>query len=170
MIRVLVSACLLGERVRYHGGDAACDDPILDRWRNEGRLVPFCPELAGGLPVPRPAAELQGGDGSAALRGLARVRDVDGRDVSAAFLEGARRALDAARENRVGLAVLKDGSPSCGTGSVYDGSFSGARRAGRGVAAALLAASGIPVFGEGELGAAAACLAALEAAPAAARR
>ena len=58
MIKILISACLLGEKVRYHGGDAALSDGILDRWRREGRLVPICPEVAGGLSVPRPAAEM----------------------------------------------------------------------------------------------------------------
>lgn len=163
MIRVLVSACLLGERVRYHGGDAACADPLLARWQQEGRLIPFCPEVAGGLPVPRPAAELRGGDGAAVLRGEAQVQDVEGRDLSAAFLTGARGALESALRHGARLAILKEGSPSCGTHVVYDGSFSGVRTQGRGVTAALLLASGIQVFDESELPAAAACLRELEA-------
>src|SRR5688572_6402988 len=60
MVKVLVSACLLGERVRYNGADARCPSDVLERWAREGRLVPFCPEVAGGLPVPRPAAEIGG--------------------------------------------------------------------------------------------------------------
>src|SRR5260221_14785681 len=78
MIKVLVSACLLGERVRYHGGDAPCPSDILDRWKLEGRLVSACPEVAGGLPVPRPPAEIAGGDGHAVLKGDAVVGDGSG--------------------------------------------------------------------------------------------
>jgi uncharacterized protein YbbK (DUF523 family) len=151
MIKVLVSACLVGERVRYHGGDAACAHPVLSRWLSEGRVLPFCPEVAGGLGVPRPAAELQGGVGEDLLDGAARATTKDGRDVTSAFLAGARAALAAAVAGGVGLAVLKEGSPSCGSGSVYDGSFSGARRPGRGVTAALLERSGIRVFSDAQL-------------------
>src|SRR5919198_2406857 len=105
-IRVLVSACLLGERVRYDGRDARCASDVLDRWAREGRLVPFCPEVAGGFPVPRPAAEIHGGDGRSVLTGLARVRDVAGRDVTSLFEQGARRALETARSQGVRLAIL----------------------------------------------------------------
>ena len=90
MVKILISSCLLGERVRYHGGDAALDDPILEGWRREGRLVPFCPEVAGGLGVPRPPAEIQGAGGIAVLRGRARVVTSAGADVTDAFLIGTR--------------------------------------------------------------------------------
>jgi uncharacterized protein YbbK (DUF523 family) len=161
-VKVLVSACLLGERVRYNGADASCPSPILERWAAEGRLVPFCPEVAGGLPVPRPAAEIEAGDGHAVLAGTARVRDGAGRDLTRFFLDGGRGALDAARSQGARVAVLKDGSPSCGTSAVYDGTFSGRRRAGPGVTAALLEEAGIRVFSERELEEADACLRALE--------
>jgi uncharacterized protein YbbK (DUF523 family) len=94
---VLVSACLLGERVRYNGADARCPAAVLAGWAAEGRLVPFCPEVAGGLGVPRPAAEIQGGDGGAVLAGTAAVRTKDGRDLTPQFLRGARLALEQAR-------------------------------------------------------------------------
>jgi uncharacterized protein YbbK (DUF523 family) len=136
VIKVLVSACLLGERVRYNGADARCASDVLERWAREGRLVPFCPEVAGGLPVPRPAAE---------------IRDQAGRDLTGFFLDGARGALAAARAQGARLAVLKEGSPSCGTGTIYDGTFTGARRAGPGVTAALLEENGIRVFSERQL-------------------
>jgi uncharacterized protein YbbK (DUF523 family) len=150
-MKVLVSACLLGERVRYHGGDAACAHPVLSRWLAEGRVVAFCPEVAGGLGVPRPAAELQGGVGEDVLDGAARVATKDGREVTSAFIAGAREALATAVAGGVRIAVLKEGSPSCGSGSVYDGSFSGARRPGRGVSAALLERNGIRVFSDAQL-------------------
>ena len=121
MARVLVSSCLLGERVRYHGGHAACDEDVLRRWQREGRLVPFCPEVAGGFSVPREPAEIAGGDGSDVLTGAARVVDRRGRDVTNGFLSGARACVQSAKRHGVRLAVLKEGSPSCATGAVYDG-------------------------------------------------
>ena len=151
MIRVLVSACLLGEKVRYNGADAASGSRILQDWVREGRVVPFCPEVAGGLGVRRPAAEIQGEGGASVLDGPGRVRTRSGEDVTGAFLRGAELALRAAREGGARLAVLKDGSPSCGSGFVYDGSFSGNRSAEAGVTAALLGRSGIAVFSETRL-------------------
>jgi uncharacterized protein YbbK (DUF523 family) len=162
---VLVSACLLGERVRYDGKDAASSSDILARWVDEGRVVPFCPEVAGGLGVPREPAEIQGPGGPAVLEGRARVVTVGGADVTAAFLGGAGAALERARGGGIRVAVLKEGSPSCGSGFVYDGSFAGRRRQGRGVTTALLEREGIRVFSELQLEAAAAFLAELEAGP-----
>jgi uncharacterized protein YbbK (DUF523 family) len=163
-IRVLVSACLLGEKVRYNGADAASGSSILQDWMREGRVVPFCPEVAGGLGVPRPPAEIQGGGGATVLDGVARVRTREGDDVTAAFLRGADLALQAARESGARLAVLKEGSPSCGSGFIYDGTFSGRRQQEVGVTAALLRKSGIEVFSESRLDEAAAHLRRLEAA------
>ena len=113
-IRVLVSACLLGERVRYHGGDARSDHPILDLWLREGRVIPHCPEVAGGLPTPREPAEIE--TGATALdvwSGNARVLTRSGRDVTAEFVRGARLAVERAQASGARVAVLKDGSPSC---------------------------------------------------------
>jgi uncharacterized protein YbbK (DUF523 family) len=165
MIKVLVSSCLLGEAVRYHGGDAHCPSAILDRWRAEGRLVPVCPETAAGLPVPRPPAETVGGDGADVLKGGAFVGDGTGADVTAFFVQGARAALETAVANGVRLAVLKDGSPSCATTYLYDGSFRGQRAAGQGVTAAVLSQAGIRLFNESQLEEAAAYLEGLEGAP-----
>ena len=151
MIKILISACLLGERVRYHGGDAAVSDGILDRWRREGRLVPICPEVAGGLSVPRPPAEIQGAGGPGVLKGTARVVTSGGADVTDAFLTGARAGLDAALREGARVAVLKEGSPSCGSKEVYDGTFRGRRKGGPGVTAALLAEKQVRVFNEHEL-------------------
>jgi uncharacterized protein YbbK (DUF523 family) len=151
MIKILISACLLGEKVRYHGGDAAVSDGILETWRREGRLVPICPEVAGGLSVPRPAAEIQGAGGRAVLNGIARVLTSGGADVTDAFLAGARAGLDASRRDEVRIAVLKEGSPSCGSKEIHDGTFSGRRKTGAGVTAALLAENQVRVFNEHEL-------------------
>lgn len=161
MIRILISSCLLGERVRYDGGEASVASGLLDRWREEGRLVPFCPEVAGGLPVPRPPAEISGRDGRAVLDGETGVVTESGDDVSAQFLGGARRALEAAREAGARLAILKDGSPSCGSSYVYDGRFRQMQRPGWGVTTALLERHGVRVFSETEIDRAAAWLAEL---------
>ena len=148
MIHVLVSACLLGQKVRYNGAAASSDDAILARWVEEGRVVPFCPEVAGGLGVPRPAAEIRGAGGEAILDRGAVVVTRDGLDVTTPFLEGARKAVDAAQSLGARVAVLKDGSPSCGSSWIYDGTFTGQRQPARGVTTALLERHGIRVFSE----------------------
>jgi uncharacterized protein YbbK (DUF523 family) len=148
---VLVSACLLGEKTRYDGKEKTCDSPVLRQWRIEGRMIPFCPEAAGGLPIPRPASEITGGDGNGVLARTARVVDRTGRDVTDAFLTGAEIALKMAEESGIRLAVLKSNSPSCGNDGVYDGSFSGTLRSGPGVTAALLKRNGIRVFNEHQI-------------------
>ncbi len=164
MESVLVSACLLGEAVRYNGGDMRCDDGILQRWLREGRVVSVCPEVAGGLPVPRPRAEIAlGAGGEQVLAGNARAIDSNGRDVTACLVRGAEQALERARAMRVRVAVLKEGSPSCGTGFIFDGSFSDTRVPHRGVTAALLQQAGIHVFSEAQLAAADALLGQFEA-------
>jgi len=163
MHRILVSACLAGRPVRFDGRAKTSDDELLARWREEGRLVPFCPEVEGGLPVPRPPAEIEGGAGGAAvLAGDARVLTADGTDVTTAFLAGARAALQVAQENDIHIAILKEGSPSCGSLRIYDGRFHGVAVPGSGVTTALLESHGITVFGEDSIRDAARRLAELE--------
>lgn len=138
--KVLVSACLLGRACRFDGKDKLVP-PLLDALRAERvEAVPFCPEEAGGLGTPRPAAVLVGGDGDAVLDGRARVRNDRGEDVTEAFLDGARQALDAARAHGCAVAYLKERSPSCGCAQVH--TEEGVRR-GCGVTAALLRRSGV---------------------------
>jgi len=163
MEKILVSACLLGERVRYDAGDVSCLHPVLRGWAAEGRLVQVCPEVAGGLAVPRPPAQIRGpGGGAAVLAGSARVVTIDGDDVTSAFVAGAQVALEAARRHGARLAILKDRSPSCGSTQIHDGTFAGVRVPGMGTTAAVLRAAGIAVFADTELDAAAAWLAELE--------
>jgi uncharacterized protein YbbK (DUF523 family) len=163
MEKILVSACLLGERVRYDAGDVSCLHPVLRAWAAEGRLVPVCPEVAGGLSVPRPPAQIKGpGGGPAVLARTAEIHTVHGQDVTAAFLAGAQVALDTARRHGIRVAILKDNSPSCGSTRIHDGTFSGVRIPGMGSSAALLRANGIEVFPETDLEAAATRLAELE--------
>jgi uncharacterized protein YbbK (DUF523 family) len=135
--------------VRYHGGDARLDHPILLRWREQGRLVPICPEVTGGLSTPRPAAEiLTTPEGR-------RVLTAAGRDVTIAFERGAEAAAAACAAFRIRVAILKDGSPSCGSQSIYDGSFSSRRIRGEGLTAARLASDGVAIFSEDQIEAAA---------------
>ena len=161
MQKILVSRCLLGHRVRYDGG-AHGPFGLLERWQREGRVVALCPEVAGGLPTPRPPAEIPGGQGGQVLDGERPVLTVDGEDVGAAFLDGAHQALELVRAQGIRIAVLKARSPSCGNRENYDGSFSGVKVPGEGVTAALLRREGVQVFSEEELDAAEAALAALE--------
>ncbi|NNJ18605.1 DUF523 domain-containing protein [Pseudomonas putida CSV86] len=148
--RVLVSACLLGQPVRYDGRASGHPD-LLQTWQKQGRVVPLCPEVAGGLPTPRPPAEIPGGQGGAVLDGEVQVVTVLGEDVSAEFLAGARMALELVRRHGIRVAVLKAGSPSCGNRLVYEGTFSGNKVAGEGVTSALLRREGVLVFSELEL-------------------
>lgn len=162
MLKILISACLLGDRVRYNGSDVSYESDLLDQWKAEGRIVPFCPEVAGGFPTPRPAAEIIGRDGLAVIDGSGRVFDTAGQDVTGLFIDGASKALEVARKNGVKLAVLKEESPSCGSTYIYNGDFSGVHKNGQGVATALLERNGVRVFSEKEIEAAARCLAQME--------
>jgi uncharacterized protein YbbK (DUF523 family) len=137
----------LGRRCRHDGRDKL--DRTLERRAGPGAvLVPACPEEAGGLGTPRPAAELVGGDGDAVLDGRARVIDENGRDVTDAFVRGAEEALRIARESGATEAWLTERSPSCGCAATHVG---GAVVPGRGVAAALLARAGLRVVGVGDV-------------------
>jgi len=145
MIRILVSACLLGAPVRHDARDKYCDHPVLRRWIDEGRVVSVCPEMLGGLGTPRPPAEITRVDGER------RVRTREGRDVTREFEAGARAAAAEGAAHDVRLAILKSGSPSCGSSFVYDGTFTKTRVPGEGVTTALLREQGITVFSEEEL-------------------
>lgn len=152
MHSILVSACLLGQAVRYDGSDRRCAHPILQRWLNEGRVVALCPELLGGLPVPRPPVEIAGGaNGRAVLAGIARVVDASGDDYAPQFVAGARLLLEQVRVERIRVALLKEGSPSCGSSFIHDGTFCAKRVPGFGVATALLRENGIDVYSEDQL-------------------
>jgi len=148
---ILVSACLVGCRSRYDGARPAFRDTLLEQWQAEDLVLPFCPETAGGLPVPRPPAEITGGSGREVLAGAAQVLTRAGVDVTASFIGGARLALAAVRHLGIDVALLKEGSPSCGPTRIYDGAFRGRRLPGQGVAAALLEAHGVRLFNEDNL-------------------
>lgn len=149
--KILISSCLVGLKVRYHGGDALCNDQIIDKWSKEGRLVSICPEVAAGLPIPRPSSEIIGGSSQDVLQGKAKVLTHTGIDRTETFIKGAYLALSLAKKYNIKMAVLKKNSPSCGNTSVYDGSFTGMIIQGAGITAQLLTENGIKVFNESEL-------------------
>ena len=144
---ILVSSCLLGNNVKYSGGNNGHE--LLMKYRQY--LTAVCPECLGELPIPRPPAELQGGDGHAVLAGRARVCNKSGLDVTGYFLQGAKLALDMAQKHSVKIAILKANSPSCGNVQIYSGRFDGEKLPGAGVAAALLMENGIKVYSEQEI-------------------
>lgn len=140
-MKLLVSACLLGVNCRYNAEPKALPDDLLSRLLERHTVVPVCPEQLGGLTTPREPSERQG----------ARVVMRSGRDVTAAYARGAQEALRLARQFGCTAAVLKERSPSCGHGEIYDGTFTGTRTAGDGVTAALLLENGIAVYSESEI-------------------
>lgn len=148
--KILVSACLMGHRVKYDGSLVPVH-PCLEKWNAWGWVFPFCPEVEGGLSVPRKPCEITGGDGHDVLSGLCRVIGNDGRDVTAHFVEGAEKAHTFAVNHGIVYAVMKDGSPSCGSRRIYDGSFTKTRIPGKGVTVALLDRIGVRVFSEDDI-------------------
>lgn len=140
---VLVSACLAGVPCRYDGA-ALPDDGVLALVA-AGRAVPVCAEVTAGLPTPRAAAELVGGDGHDVLDGRARVLTAQGEDCTEAFLRGAELVTADAVARGVTQAVLQARSPSCGAGVVHDGTFAGRLVDGDGVLAAALRRAGVGV-------------------------
>ena len=144
--RFLVSACLSGEKCRWDGASSLVRE--FKELKEKGVAVPFCPEVAGGLSVPHPRCEVAGGDGMDVIRGNARVITETGIEVTTQFIKGARRALGLCKRLGLREAVLKSGSPSCATSCIYDGTFSGKLKKGKGVTAALLETHGIRVIDE----------------------
>ena len=141
--KILISACLIGENVKYDGGNNALHVKILEQWKEEGVLVPLCPEVLGGLSVPRLPCEV-----------LARTDTVinrRGEDVSEAFAKGAEQSLKIAKEEGICMAILKARSPSCGKDIIYDGTFTHACVNDSGLTCKLLQESGIVVYSEEEL-------------------
>lgn len=138
--RLLISACLLGFRCKYDGGANTLPAETQKALRARYELIPVCPEFAAGLPAPRPPCERRDG----------RVVNVEGRDLTAEFEAGARVALALAGRFGCRKALLKERSPTCGSGAVYDGTFSHTVIPGDGIAAEALRAAGIFLRGESE--------------------
>lgn len=143
---IVVSACLAGDNCTYKGTSNLISG--IKALTESKEAIKICPEVLGGLPVPRDYAEISGGDGSDVLKGDAKVQTKSGADVTHAFLKGARNSYDIAKDSDAKLAVLRSKSPSCGCGEIYDGSFSNKLKRGYGVTAALFASKGIKVITE----------------------
>ena len=139
MRKILVSACLLGLSCRYDGKSKPVDEVIA--LKEKYSLIPVCPEILGGLPTPRIPCEIKEG------RSLNR----EGEDKTSEYTKGAEEVLRLARLLECDIAVLKKKSPSCGSGEIYDGSFTGKTVQGDGVCAKLLKASGITVLDETQI-------------------
>ena len=137
--RLLISACLLGVPCRYDGKSKPSEAALA--LGEEYELVPFCPECYGGLPTPRPPAEIRGD----------RVVTEAGKDVTEEYMRGAESALALCQALKIEDACLKSRSPSCGNCEIYDGTFSGARVSGQGMTVRLLQKNRIRVFSEEDL-------------------
>lgn len=139
--KALVSACLIGAECKYSGGSNILPEEKLEKLMDEYELIAVCPEVYGGLTTPRDPSERQG----------EKVVSCKGADVTAQFEKGAQTALNMAKLFGAEIAILKENSPSCGSGTIYDGTFSLTLTEGDGVTAQLLKENGITVIGESEI-------------------
>ena len=137
-MNILVSACLLGASCRYDGKSKPYENVIklMDKYN----LIPFCPEVMGGLPTPRPGSEIVGNN----------VVNEYGEDVTKQYNKGAEEALKIAKLYNCKYAILKEKSPSCGCNKIHNGKFDGGYIDGQGITAKLLIKNGIKVISENE--------------------
>ena len=138
-MKIMVSACLLGENCKYNGGNNLSDK--VTRFIEGHEVIPVCPEVMGGLPTPRVPSEIVNGV----------VTMADGRNVDTEFRKGAQIGLNLAKENEVDLVILQSRSPSCGVKQIYDGTFSGNKIEGQGIFARLLTENGFRIVDEEDL-------------------
>lgn len=136
MEKILISACLLGDKTRYDGGDNYF--PFVEKLKRYYEIIPFCPELSAGLGVPRLKAEI--------VRD--RVKDEKGKDLTAAYNEAAEHCLRICKYFGVRIAILKDRSPACGSRQIHDGKFGSGLIEGQGITARRLIREGIKVYAE----------------------
>lgn len=139
-MNILISACLLGLECRYDGKDNYVEE--IGQLKQRYHLIPICPEIAGGLGIPRLPCEIR----------AHKVLTKDGREVTGAFEKGAKEALKLAKLLDCRYAILKERSPSCGHQTIYDGSFTKKLVSGNGVTARLLHENGIEILGESQIG------------------
>ncbi len=139
MEKILISACLIGDKTRYDGKSNY--NPLVKELLEKYELVPFCSEVEGGLPVPRKPSEIVND----------KVINIDGKDVTRNYLKGAELALNICKYLHIKVAILKDGSPACGAHQIHDGKFSGKKIKGMGITASLLTKNGIKVISEDEI-------------------
>ncbi len=143
MEKILISACFLGERVRYNGIVQQLSSQLLQQWKKQGRLIAICPEVISGLPVPRPPAEIN--------QSTKKVMTIESVDVTKQFTQGAQQALLLCQQHNIKFALLKESSPSCGSNTIYDGTFSQKKINGEGLTTTLLREHGIQVFCENSI-------------------
>ena len=139
MEKILISACLVGDNCRYDGGNNK--SPLIDKLLEHFELVPFCPEVEGGLSIPRLKSEIRDG----------RVLNEKGKDVTEVFLKGAELAYNICLYLSIQTVILKDGSPSCGSTRIYDGFFQNRKIKGEGITAEYLRRKGLRVISEDQI-------------------
>ena len=135
-MKIMVSACLLGDNVKYDGKNNK-NDELIDFLKNH-EVIKVCPEVLGGLSIPRIPSEIRNN----------KVINKDNIDVTKEFILGAEKTLEIVKENNIKLAILKKNSPSCGSGTIYDGTFTHTKISGDGITAKLLKENGIKIFNE----------------------
>lgn len=145
----LISACLCGVNCKYNGLNNL-NDKCLELLR-KGEALLVCPEQLGGLNTPRIPSEILGNVKDIIELNKGKVINKEGKDVTKEFLKGAKEALKIAKEANIKRAILKEGSPSCGSNFVYDGSFTGNKIKGKGITAYLLEKEGIEIISEKDL-------------------
>ena len=139
MEKILISACLVGDKTRYDGRSNY--HPLIKELLEKYELVPFCSEVEGGLSIPRLPSEIVNG----------KVINSKGIDVTNKYVDGAKKALMICQYLNIKIAILKDGSPACGVHEIHDGTFSGKKIKGMGITASLLSKNGIKVISEDEI-------------------
>ena len=146
---ILASACLTGEKCRYNGEHRL--HPVIAEINKKGKVVAVCPEVMGGLGIPRLGCEITGADAQAVIDSKAKVLNLAGDDITEAVLRGCCKALDVVKKNNIKLAVLKDKSVCCGVDTIYDGSFQSSLVNGKGILTLLLEREGIKVINSKEV-------------------
>jgi len=139
--KILISACLLGENVKYNGKNNKLNFTFLEELKKKYELIPFCPEVEGGLPIPRVPSEI-------ILHKNLKVINKEGKDVTGEFIKGAKKCVELVKKEGIKKALLKANSPSCGIGQVYDGSFTKVLIPEDGVTVKELKKIGVEVYDE----------------------
>jgi uncharacterized protein YbbK (DUF523 family)/predicted kinase len=147
--KIGVSACLAGKICRYDG--QYIGNKKIEEFMEKYNVFVFCPEIQGGLPTPREQAEIQDGDGIDVWNNKSKVMTINGNDVTEEYKKGACSVLKMLKKENISTVILKEGSPSCGSSIIHDGSFSGTKKNGVGVAAALFRENKILVYGDNEV-------------------
>jgi len=141
--RILISACLLGDKVRYDGDSMQLDNAIIKSWQEGSLLLPLCPEVSGGLPTPRKPAEI-----ISVNNDNIKVVNIENIDVAQEFNRGAQAALELCQQNNIKLAILTESSPSCGSNLIHSGKFDGEKIPGEGITTRRLRKNNIQVFNQ----------------------